>query len=62
MVKLTEVNLKMENSMVKGFVISLMEEVIRENLLKEELRVKGSINFQTEISQKGYGRTINPGM
>ena len=62
MVKPIEVNLKMESLMVKEFVISLMEEVIRENLLKEELRVKGSINFQTEISQKGYGRTINLGM
>ena len=62
MVKPTEVNLKMESLMVKEFVISLMEGVIRENLLKEELRVKGSINFQTEISQKGYGRTINLGM
>ena len=60
MVKPIEVNLKMESLMVKEFVISLMEEVIRENSLKEELRVKGSINFQTEISQKGYGRTINP--
>ena len=62
MVKPIEVNLKMESLMVKEFVISLMEEVIRENSLKEELRVKGSINFQTEISQKGYGRTINLGM
>ena len=62
MVKPIEVNLKMESLMVKEFVISLMEGVIRENLLKEELRVKGSINFQTEISQKGYGRTINLGM
>ena len=62
MVKLTEVNLKMENSMVKDFVISLMEGVTKDNLLKEKLRAKGSINFQTEISQKGYGRTINLGM
>ena len=62
MVKPTGVNLKMESLMVKEFVISLMVEVIRENSLKEELRVKGSINFQTEISQKGYGRTINLGM
>ena len=62
MVKLTEVNLKMENSMVKGFVISLMEGVTRDNLLKEKLMVKGSINFQTETSQRGYGRTINLGM
>ncbi len=50
MVKPKEVNLKMESLMVKEFVISLMEGVIRENLLKEELRVKGSINFQMEIS------------
>ena len=62
MVKPIVVNLKMESLMVKEFVISLMEEVIRENSLKEELRVKGSINFQTEILQKGYGRTINLGM
>ena len=62
MVKPLEVNLKMESLMVKEFVISLMVGVIRENSLKEELRVKGSINFQTEISQKGYGRTINLGM
>ena len=62
MVKPIEVNLKMESLMVKEFVISLMVGVIRENSLKEELRVKGSINFQTEISQKGYGRTINFGM
>ena len=62
MVKLTEVNLKIENSMVKDFVISLMEGVTKDNLLKEKLRVKGSINFRTEISQKGYGRTINLGM
>ncbi len=62
MVKLTEVNLKMENSMVKGFVISLMEGVTKDNLLKEKLMVKGSINFQTETSQRGYGRTINLGM
>ena len=62
MVKPIEVNLKMESLMVKEFVISLMVGVIRENSLKEELRVKGSINFQTEISQKGYGRTINLGM
>ncbi len=48
--------------MVKEFVISLMVVVIRENSLKEELRVKGSINFQTEISQKGYGRTIYLGI
>ena len=50
MVKLTEVNLKMENSMVKGFVISLMEGVTKDNLLKEKLMVKRSINFQTETS------------
>ena len=62
MVKLTEVNLKMENSMVKGFVISLMEGVTKDNLLKEKLRAKGSINFQTVTSQKGFGRTINLGM
>jgi len=62
MVKPKGVNLKMESLMVKEFVISLMVGVIRENSLKEELRVKGSINFQTEISQKGYGRTINLGM
>ncbi len=62
MVKLTEVNLKMENSMVKGFVISLMEGVTKDNLLKEKLMVKGSINFQTETLQRGYGRTINLGM
>ena len=62
MVKLTKVNLKMENSMVKGFVISLMEGVTKDNLLKEKLMVKGSINFQTETSQRGYGRTINLGM
>ena len=62
MVKLTEVNLKMENSMVKGFVISLMEGVTKDNLLKEKLMVKGSINFQTETSQRGYGRTTNLGM
>ena len=62
MVKLTEVNLKMENSMVKGFVISLMEGVTKDNLLKEKLMVKGNINFQTETSQRGYGRTINLGM
>ena len=62
MVKPVEVNLKMESLIVKEFVISLMVGVIRENSLKEELRVKGSINFQTEISQKGYGRTINLGM
>ena len=48
MVKLTEVNLKTENSMVKDFVISLMEGVTKDNLLKEKLMVKGSINFQTE--------------
>ena len=46
----------------KGILNSLMVGVIRENSLKEELRVKGSINFQTEISQKGYGRTTNLGM
>ena len=62
MVKPIEVNLKMESLMVKEFVISLMVGVIGEISLKEELRVKGSINFQTEISQKGYGRTINLGM
>ena len=62
MVKPIEVNLKMESLMVKEFVISLTVGVIRENSLKEELRVKGSINFQTEISQKGYGSTINLGM
>ena len=62
MVKLTGVNLKMENSMVKGFVIFLMEGVTKDNLLKEKLMVKGSINFQTETSQRGYGRTINLGM
>ena len=62
MVKPIEVNLKMEILMVKEFVIFLMVGVIRENSLKEELRVKGRINFQTEISQKGYGRTINLGM
>ena len=62
MVKLTEVNLKMENSMVKGFVISLMEGVTKDNLLKEKLRAKGSINFQTVASQKGFLRTINLGM
>ena len=62
MVKPKEVNLKMESLMVKEFVISLMVGVIRENSFKEELRVKGSINFQTEISQKGCGRTINLGM
>ncbi len=62
MVKLKEVNLKMENSMVKGFVISLMEGVTKDNLLKEKLMVKESINFQTETSQRGYGRTINLGM
>ena len=38
MVKLTEVNLKTENSMVKDFVISLMEGVTKDNLLKEKLR------------------------
>ena len=62
MVKLTEVNLKMENSMVKDFVISLMEGVTKDNLLKEKLRAKGSTNFQTVTSQKGYGRTTNLGM
>ena len=62
MVKLTEVNLKMENSMAKDFVISLMEGVMKDISLKEKLMVKGSINFQTETSQKGYGRTINLGM
>ena len=62
MVKLTEVNLKTENSMVKDFVISLMEGVTKDNLLKEKLRVKGSINSQTVTSQKGFGRTINLGM
>ena len=62
MVKLTEVNLKTENSMVKDFVISLMEGVTKDNLVKEKLRAKGSINFQTVTSQKGFGRTINLGM
>ena len=50
MVKLTEVNLKMENSMVKDFVISLTEVVTKDNLLKEKLRAKGIINFQTVTS------------
>ena len=48
--------------MVEEFVISLMEGVTRDNLLKEELRAKENINFQTETSQKGSGRTINLGM
>ena len=60
MVKPKGVNLKMESLMVKEFVISLMVEVIRENLMKEELRVKGDYKFPDGNFAKGIWKNNKP--